>query len=149
MKLTLFPGCSDDIRLIDVQEAQRGQINDTILAVHFDDTTLRMFSRTLKYPDGEPVAMMGITPKWPGYATGWALIGNKALKYPLALTKTARKLVERAKWSLCLRRIDIDVDVRHTAAIRWAKHLGFEVEGIQRCHGLQGEDSYLLARVWR
>jgi len=148
MKLTLFPGCPDDIRLIEVQEAQRVQISDTILALDFDVELLRMWSRTLKLPCGKPVAIMGVTPKWTGYASSWALIGTEALNHPVKLTKTAKQLIVRARNALFLRRMTLDVDLKHEAALRWAIHLGFEVEGIQRCYGLLGEDAYLLSRIW-
>ena len=147
MTLVPWPGRPEDIRLIDVQKMQIGQVSETILSTDWDANYLRLYSRTLKLGD-KPLAILGVTPVREGYGHGWALIGETILKYPKELTKHAIQHVEKAHSMLQLRRMDITVDCKHKEAYRWANFLGFHEEGYMRSYGLNGEPAYLMARIW-
>lgn len=148
--LVAWPGTPDDIRLIRVQGPQASQAllaGETVLSMSWDPEFLRLWSRVLKHGD-EPLAIFGVTPMWPHVACGWALLSEQVLRMPVGLTRHARALIEKARSMLMLRRLEISVDTKHEAALRWAKLLGFEVEGVARCYGLKGEDNWRLARIW-
>jgi RimJ/RimL family protein N-acetyltransferase len=146
--MTQWPGCEADLKEITIQILQLGQVNETILNSVYSDGHLRLYSRCFKL-DGRAVGILGLTPRWDGYALGWALFSEEILQYPVELCRESRSLMERFRWMLALRRLEITVDTQHETALRWARFLGFEQEGILRCYGLAGEDAYLMARIWK
>lgn len=147
MSFTIWPATAEHLRLVKVQPAQLGQSRDVFLQAKFDDELLKLYARAFVLGD-EVMAVVGVTPMWDHYCLGWALISERALKYPRDLTCSTLRMIERAKLMLGLGRLEINVDTGHPAALRWALHMGFRLEGIRRRFGLRGEDNYVLARIW-
>jgi hypothetical protein len=148
--LVMWPGTQEDLREIKVQPAQQSQVGNSIMSIELDAEYLWLWSRSLKLND-VTVAMMGVVPLWPHVASVWALIGEEALSYPVSLTRHTRAIIEKGRSMLELRRMEMTVDTRHHAALRWAtKSLGFKREGgVAHGYGLNGEDVWRLERIWK
>ena len=71
-----------------------------------------------------PIAAGGVFELWAGRFQGWALINRQAGPYMLDITRAARKVLAGARPG----RIELTVRADFTAAHRWARMLGFEVE---------------------
>ncbi len=93
--------------------------------------------------DGRVVGVAGVAPQWRGRAVAWALLSECGPPVFLAVHRAALRFFALQGY----RRIEAGVDVRFTAAQRWARLLGFEREGLMRGYGPDGHDAYLYARV--
>lgn len=94
--------------------------------------------------DGETVAAVGgFLLQWDGRFLAWAVIGAGANMR--ALTRVVREKIDAFQ----VRRIEATIDVGFRQAIKWAKMLGFEFEGVLRCAGLNGEDFAMYSKVVR
>ena len=146
MRFELWPCRVEDLISVDVQRMQRAQVTPTILR-GLQDQFLYLYARALKC-EGKTFAVFGVNPARSHVGFGWALLSEQVLTYPVALTKAAWALIEKAQSILDLWRLEIAVDTKHESALRWAQLLGFEVEGMMRCFGPNREDAYLMARIW-
>ncbi|MFK0377844.1 GNAT family acetyltransferase [Pandoraea sp. NPDC090278] len=93
--------------------------------------------------DGKPVACGGVAEQWPGRAEAWTLLSDDALRTFRHVHRVAQGVIAEAPWN----RIEMKVDARHDAGVRWAKRLGFECEGLMRKYTTDGRDIFLFARV--
>ncbi|MFO1188511.1 MAG: GNAT family acetyltransferase [Alphaproteobacteria bacterium] len=105
-------------------------------------------SRAIAIVDGADVLVCaGLARRWPGRTVGWALLSHKIRPNRfLAVHRLIAAALDRAE----MRdpgRIEVQIDPSHAAALRWARLLGFEVEG-RMCRYLpDGRDMILMARV--
>lgn len=88
------------------------------------------------------LAVGGIAEQWPDRGLLWGLLtdGIGATMTPV------HRIVQRAVAASSLQRIEMHVAVKHGAAARWAKLLGFKQEGVMRKFW-QGHDFALYAKV--
>ena len=94
--------------------------------------------------DGEDViACAGIVQAHEQRGLAWAMFSDRALRQFKLIHRVTRLVLAGARW----RRIEMTVDVSHTAAIVWAERLGFEREGRMRALTLDGRDCFLYAKV--
>lgn len=96
---------------------------------------------------GKPVAMFGCIKIWTGVGEMWSIISDDARRYPKQLTLVAGAFSDIVTQSLSLHRLQITVRSDEPRALRWAKYLGFEIEGLMRKYSPDGTDTYILARV--
>lgn len=96
---------------------------------------------------GKPVAMFGCIMLWTGVAEMWSIISDDARHYPKQLTLVAGAFSDIVAQSLSLHRLQLTVRSDEPRALRWAKYLGFEIEGLMRKYSPDGADTYILARV--
>lgn len=94
--------------------------------------------------DGDVIACAGVQEAWTGRGVAWALLSTKAGAHMRALTRVVAHYLNHLA---VLRRIEAYVDPEFKAAIRWAKLLGFEMEGRMRAFGFDGSDNLMFARV--
>ena len=92
--------------------------------------------------DGRLVALGGYALVWPGRAVVWGYLGRDAGPAMPAMTRRIRCELARA----AVPRYEAYAGVRHTAARRWLKLLGFRKEGTMRQFMLGG-DFVMFARV--
>lgn len=115
------------------------------------DTMLEMQARlglaVTALVDTNPVAIFGCIMLWPGVAELWSIITDDARRYPKQLSLVGRSFTDIAAQSLSLHRLQITVRFDEPRALRWAKYLGFEIEGIMRKYTPDGMDSYIMART--
>jgi hypothetical protein len=95
--------------------------------------------------DGAVLAAAGLLPQWPGRACAWAMIAHNAGPHFLRITREVRRVLEACDF----RRIEITVDARFAAAVRWAEMLGFRRETPEpmAAYCPNGNPAYLYALV--
>ena len=93
--------------------------------------------------DDEVIACAGFYPQWEGRAIVWALISASAGRHFFAL----HKAVLRGFKLQGFRRLETAVVVGFTEGERWARMLGFELEGRMRGYMPDGTDCDLYARI--
>jgi len=112
------------------------------------DETFTKWCRTI-CEDGEPIATMGVFPKWAGVGVAWAWLPAEALdSRPVAVGKIAKRLLSQAFDTGEFRRVEATVDLKFWRAQEWIEMLGFRVEGLMEHYGPGGEaDHYMYARL--
>lgn len=94
--------------------------------------------------DGCIVGCAGIMPLWPGVGHAWAVLSEVALAHPVTLTRAVQRELARIERDHGLHRVQATVGETHVAGRRWLAWLGFEVEGLMRNYGPDGEGDYWL-----
>lgn len=92
--------------------------------------------------DGDVVAVIGLIHQWDGCSRAYAFMGENAGRHMLSITRQVRDYLARCK----VRRIEAAVQDDFTAGHKWAKALGFRVEGQMRKYWNE-HDALLYARV--
>lgn len=96
--------------------------------------------------NGKIVCCFGAVELWPGVAECWLLTSKQIVKYPVTLTRSARRYFERLMAEQKLHRLQITVDTANDLAIRWANALQFRQEGLLRQYGVDRSDHAIYAR---
>ncbi len=94
--------------------------------------------------EGYVVGCAGIVPLWPGVGQAWAVLSDTALSHPVILTRAAMRELQRIEEQLGLHRVQATVAEDHIEGRRWLAWLGFEVEGLMRNYGPEGEGDFWL-----
>lgn len=94
-----------------------------------------------------PVAIFGSVQMWRGVHETWAIINDEARQRPKQMVKIGRQFVDVVKKYYDLHRQQIYVRADDDRAIRYAKALGFDGEGLMRRYTADQCDSYLMSRV--
>jgi RimJ/RimL family protein N-acetyltransferase len=97
--------------------------------------------------EGRPIALVGLTVFRPRVAEVWAVMGEEIRLYPIAATRTVRKLVDTYERQLGLQRMQMMVKEDHPEAQRFAELMGFEKEGVFRKYGHDQANYGMFARV--
>lgn len=95
---------------------------------------------------GEVTACAGAVPLWPGVCTGWALTSAGVYGCGCFFTELVRRSIDWLR-RRGFHRVQADVLMSFPAAARWARHLGFEFEGVAWALGPNGEDYFRYGRV--
>lgn len=93
--------------------------------------------------DSQPIGCGGIIELWENRAQAWSILSLRALARFRHVHRMVRDVLDDSPW----RRIEMDVDIDHAAGAAWARHLGFECEGLRRKYTVDGRDTFLFARV--
>lgn len=84
----------------------------------------------------------------PGHAVCWAMFDDHVRAVPVhGLTGVIRKRIWVEMHQAGLRRLESTVDVHDRQALRWARIVGFEIEGLMRKSGIDAQDQWLIARI--
>lgn len=92
------------------------------------------------------IGIGGITPYWHGVGEAWIIAGPLIHKYPVAFTKAVYRGMRQIAQHMKLRRVQCLVDSTFPMSYRWAKTIGFKLEGILKEYGPEGQDFYRM--VW-
>lgn len=82
-----------------------------------------------------PVAVGGTMELWNGRHMGWAFIGTRARKQPLALTRLCRQVLRRVNG-----RIEASARADLADDVRWLEVLGFKGGAMLPAYGPDGSD---------
>lgn len=95
--------------------------------------------------DGQPIACAGFIEIWKNRAYAWSYLSDDSIHGAKHIHRAAIDGLKSAsaRW----KRIEMAVNVQHTAAKRWAAHLGFRFEGVNRCWTPDGRDVETWAKV--
>lgn len=94
-----------------------------------------------------PIGVVGGTLVWPGFAEVWALFSNEINKYPLALTRAAKRFLQFYSISMGIIRFQVTVRCDFPQGVEWVKKLGFKLEGTMPKFGPDGADTFLFGRI--
>jgi hypothetical protein len=96
--------------------------------------------------NGRVMAIFGVTPVIPLVYEAWMLRDHAIAERGRVTAVVSRRFFEVLPTATALRRCQITVECSNTAALRYAKWLGFETEGVMRAFGKT--DSYMMGRIW-
>lgn len=131
-----------DILSIKVQPQQR----DALLAFS-DPSAAEVMAASLAhaaYFEGRCIAAAGVTPKWPGSGTAWAILSEDAGAHMLEITRRCQHMLSVAPF----RRLEAYAACDFPAAHRWLRLLGFTLE-VARAERYtpDGHDAAIFKRI--
>lgn len=132
--MMIVPFESDHVQMMDVQAAQRGEI---------DFSRLDRKEAWTAVVDGRPICCAGLQEMWPGRAYAWALLAHDAGRYMVRLTRAIRSRLDCARFQ----RVEMAVAAHFAPGVRWARMLGFEMECKARKYMPDGGDAWIFVRV--
>ena len=93
------------------------------------------------------VVCFGVRTVWPGVGDAWLLSSPSVSAHALSVVRSARMIFADIFKTEAFSRVHISVDSANDSAFKFAKALGFEVEGIMRQFGPDGSNYYMMARI--
>jgi hypothetical protein len=96
---------------------------------------------------GKPAAVFGSLALFYGVEEMWLMLGANGRKHAKTLTRVAHGFVDFRMKAGGLHRLQMTVRCRDLKAVRWAKSLGFEIEGLMRKYGTDGSDFFMMSKV--
>jgi hypothetical protein len=84
---------------------------------------------------------------WPGVGEAWLLSSPSVSDHALSVVRSSRMIFADIFKTEAFSRVHISVDSANDSAFKFAKALGFEVEGIMRQFGPDGSNYYMMARI--
>lgn len=103
-------------------------------------------SWSVKY-QGRILLCFGIRHVYPGSGEAWMIAGKGIEHHAISLVKGARKIFSDLLENKGYFRIQIGVMTDNDSAFKFARTIGFEVEGIMRNFGAPGAKCYLMSRI--
>ena len=97
----------------------------------------------------KPIAAGGVFTLWDGVAEGWVLATKDIYKYPIFCAKHIKKRTEMLIKNNNIKRLQTSVKADCEMAIRFAKWLGLNPEGVMKSYGPDGADFIRFARIER
>ncbi len=95
---------------------------------------------------GKVIFVSGVVITYPGMGEAWNVMCSEIRDY-IGAFREIKKLLEWAIDEHGLRRVESHVRENDQVSLNFDKHLGFEVEGLCRKWGPDGEDFILMGRV--
>ena len=99
------------------------------------------------WKDEEPVAVMGVIPAYTGVGGVWCVISDSARGKGTELSRRARRLLTLTMERLNLHRVHAFVRRDNSEYIRWARFMGFNVEGVMFKGTPEKKDMVIMAKV--
>jgi len=97
---------------------------------------------------GKPVLSFGEMQIWPGVHELWMMGDIPTFKKnPLKLTKLSRKSINSLENNLIWHRLQIVVRCDNVSAVKWARTIGFQFEGLVRKYTPDGCDCIFYSRI--
>ena len=98
--------------------------------------------------EGQPVMCWGLIELWPGVAEAWMLRDEAISRHATTLARCAYDYFLQVGVELSLNRCQFSVNSHNKRAIRFARYLKFEVEGVLRKYAPDGSDYLMMARLY-
>lgn len=95
--------------------------------------------------NGKTLGIFGSSKIWNGLEEAWFLVNEVVRRYGISMTKVAKTFISEKFAEDSLNRMQITVRCDDVRAYKWAKCLGFNVDGVMRQFGPDGSDFYLMA----
>jgi hypothetical protein len=89
----------------------------------------------------------GVGKMWNGVGEAWMMMSETFHKYPLTAFKLTKKYLEDIITNNDFHRVQLVCHEFFDAANRWAKHLGFEREGLLKQYGADKSNFIRYAKV--
>lgn len=144
MKL-VKPSLSDIIYVCrQIRESDRRELMATCWEDDLDELAVRVFKSWGNFiwvaGTDEPIAILGMSPMWPGVWGAFMFATDKIHQIGLPLTRAARTVIIPAVLDTDCHRIEARSVAGHHEAHRWLGALGFHEEAVLRRYGKGGED---------
>jgi hypothetical protein len=97
--------------------------------------------------EGEPAAIGGFVPIWPGLGSGWIWGTDRWDEVVMEVTKALRRSILPSLDRRGLHRLEARPMAANVATIRWLGLVGFRMEAVTPRFGRGGEDFALCARI--
>jgi hypothetical protein len=117
---------------------------------------MRAYAEELQQPgwsftlieNGHIICCSGIVDMWPGVGEAWFLASSKIHEYPRPFIRFAKTdVIQKVVDENDLWRVQAVCKADWPAAIKFARFLGFESEGVMRKYGPEGADYLRMAWV--
>jgi hypothetical protein len=128
-------------------------IDEYISSMGFDEFKAQIASQATRGPVitaflyGKPVAVFGCGMLWNGVAEAWSLLSEQSKRYPIAMIRSANAFLDICWITFNLHRLQISVKTSDAVAIRFAKALKFQEEGIMKKYSPNQQDFTLFGRL--
>lgn len=137
-----------------VAENMRPRDRDEIFATRWDDAPERVAQDVVNtgafrwgaYLNGDPVAMLGVHPRWPNVWTAWAFATPEWRKVVIPVTRHVRHFILPALFNAGAHRVDCLALETHKDARKWLTYLGATPEKSLDKWGKSGET--FVSYVW-
>lgn len=135
-------------KLIDFQPEHIPLIGDPVsIEIAMELAQGSQASLTLVH-QGEYLAAFGLYPLSKTVAEAWMLVNpNYRHTYAKTILRHAKEELERWQISEGFNRVQITIEFVNVGFVRWSKLLGFELEGLMRKYGQDGQDHFLMSRI--
>jgi hypothetical protein len=110
------------------------------------DAQSKMGPAVTVFLNSQPVGIFGFVSIWRGVTEAWFVTDERVRTIPMTMTRIGKKVMDIAKISMGLHRIQITVRTHDKRAERWAYAIGFERECVMRKYGPDAVDYFLMAR---
>ncbi|MEK9918071.1 MAG: GNAT family N-acetyltransferase [Pelagibacteraceae bacterium] len=97
--------------------------------------------------DDRIIATAGVHIMWDGVAEGWLVMSKYSPEYGRTVARYAYRGFDSIMRDNGLHRVQASISSLDPEAIRFARWMGFENEGIMEKFGPDGSDYYRMARV--
>lgn len=143
------PTSVEDLRALKEEDGQRLSMQslEEILENPTLCGLLPDWCRTYWHED-HPLGVLGAWPAWHGVAVVWAQLSDELLARPITLCKGALHWIRFIVAREGIHRLQATIEPGHDAALRWARWLDFEREGLMERASPQGTDLWLYARIF-
>lgn len=96
----------------------------------------------------DALLVAGVVPIHDGCARAWAMVaeGVSARQY-VELSGVVIRFLDKIQRDPLFRRVETVCQSSRPEFGRWARHLGFQFEGVMRCYDKMGRDFDLYARI--
>ena len=95
---------------------------------------------------GKPAAVVGSVKLWNGVEEMWLHVEERMRNFPVYMTKAAIEYIDFTVIAGNLHRLQITVRCADMRAVRWARCIGFTIDGMMMRYGPDGSDYYLMSR---
>lgn len=134
----------DDVKKLSLQPDQE-YLKDWMHSLDYDALNEAGKAWTAESDTGEILAVAGITYQWENRGLVWSFISEAVGEHFVSFHKEVkRKIAEFQKECI---RLEMTVDVGFSEGHRWAKLLGFSVEGYMRAYRPDGGDVIMYSRI--
>ena len=98
--------------------------------------------------DDKYLVAFGLYAIHPTAAQAWMLV-NPKYRYIYAKTILRHAKEELDKWQISegFNRVQITIEFANASFVRWSEFLGFQMEGLMRKAGQDGQDHFLMAKI--
>lgn len=98
---------------------------------------------------GKMICCWGAYEIWDGVAEAWLITSYDFERVPISVTRGAMRFFDETAITMKLHRLQLTVNTNDKIAVRWAKVLKFDYEGLMRAYGPDGSDYIIVARLYK
>jgi hypothetical protein len=97
--------------------------------------------------DGKPMAAVGISSFWSGVGEVWFMPGKLIYEHSFSVGRKLKKMIDDLIDRGGFFRVQCVVKKQDKRAVRFAKFLGGEIEGVLRQYGPDRSDYFIMGRI--